>query len=100
MMKTAKERCFTVSYVLFDSCYSSLDNLKTIREYGWHFFTRLKSNRLVNPDRTYNVPVSSIEIPPEGRIVHLKGFGMVKVFRTVSREGDVDYWATDDIDMN
>jgi hypothetical protein len=100
MMKTAKERGFSVSYVLFDSWYSSLENLKTIREYGWHFFTRLKSNRLVNPDRTYNVPVSSIEIPPEGRIVHLKGFGMVKVFKTVSREGDVDYWATDDLGMN
>ncbi|MGC9145142.1 MAG: IS701 family transposase, partial [Nitrososphaeria archaeon] len=65
-MRTAKERGFSASYVLFESWYSSLENLKIIREYGWHFFTRLKSNRLVNPVMKYNVPVSSIEIPPEG----------------------------------
>jgi hypothetical protein len=33
--------------------------------------------------------------------VHLKEFGgIVKVFRTVSRDGDVEYWATDDLDMS
>ena len=32
--------------------------------------------------------------------VHLKGYGFVKVFRTVSTNGDVEYWATDDLEMN
>ena len=45
------------------------------------------------------MPVSQVEIPAAGRIVHLKGFGMIRVFRTVSRDGDVEYWATDDLDM-
>jgi hypothetical protein len=43
----------------------------------------------VNPDRSGNVQVDSLQIPEEGLVVHLKGFGMIKVFRTVSREGDV-----------
>ena len=45
------------------------------------------------------MPVCQVEIPTAGRIVHLKGFGMIRVFRTVSRDGDVEYWATDDLGM-
>ena len=101
MLGKAHERGLEPDYVIFDSWYSSLDNLKAVRGYGWHFFTRLKENRLVNPDRRENVPISQIEIPVTGRIVHLKAFGMVKVFRTVSRDGDdVKYWATDHLDMS
>ena len=32
-------------------------------------------------------------------MVHLKGFGFVKVFRTVSRDGNAEHWATDDLQM-
>lgn len=78
MMKAEKESEFNGGYALSDSWYSFLENLKTISEYGWHFFTRLKSNRFVNPDRTCSVPVSSIDIPPQGEIVRLKSFGMWK----------------------
>ena len=78
MLKRANERGLEPDYVVFDSWYASLDNLKTVRGYGWHFFTRLKENRLVNPDRRENVPVSQVEIPAAGRIVHLKGFGMIR----------------------
>jgi Transposase DDE domain len=100
MLGKAHERGLEPDYVIFDSWYSSLDNLKAVRSYGWCFFTRLKENRLVNPDSKENVPVSQVEIPAAGRIVHLKEFGIVKVFRTVSRDGDVEYWATDDLDMS
>ncbi len=99
MLKVAKGRGFASSYVLFDGWYSSLENLKTIRGCGWHFLTRLKGNRLVNPDRVGNVRVSSVEIQPEGGVVHLKGFGMIRVFRIVSKDGDVEHWATDDLNM-
>jgi putative transposase len=54
MLKQAKERGFEPRYVLFDSWYSSLDNLKAIRSYGWRWLCRLKSNRLVNPDKSGN----------------------------------------------
>ncbi|MDG6933035.1 MAG: hypothetical protein JRN26_03190 [Nitrososphaerota archaeon] len=57
--------------MLFDSWYSSLENLKLVREYRWHFFTRIKSNRLVNPDRSGSVQVGSLQIPEEGLVVPL-----------------------------
>ncbi|MBI5133473.1 MAG: transposase [Thaumarchaeota archaeon] len=100
MLIKARERGLKPGYVLFDSWYSGLDNLKLIRRLGWHWFTRMKSNRLVNPDDEGNVPVSRIKIPAaEGRVVHLKGYGFIRVFRTVSNNGDVEYYATDDTNM-
>jgi len=104
MLERASARGFDPNCVVFDSWYSSLDNLKKVRSLGWTFFTRLKSNRQVNPDDTYNRAVRQIEIPDEGRVVHLKGFGFVKVFRTDSPDGDAKdeqarYWATNDLGM-
>jgi len=100
MLSKAKKRGLNPCYVLFDSWYSSIDNLKLVRGLGWHWFTRLKSNRLVNPDRSGNRSVSDVDIPEEGLVVHLKEYGMVKVFKTVSKHGDVDYFATGDLQMN
>jgi hypothetical protein len=106
LLQVARERGFHPRCVLFDSWYSGLKNLKALREYGWRWLTRLKSNRLVNPDDTGNVPLSSLEVPPEGRTVHLKGYGFIRVFkvvRTVAPNGDAEdseYWATDDLSMS
>ena len=109
MALTASDRGFDPEYVVFDSWYSGLDNLKKIRDLGWKFFTRLEKNRKVNPDDTYNQQIREIDVPEEGRKVHLKGFGFVRVFRTVSTNGDaeeeeseekkVQYWATNDLEM-
>ncbi|MFA0758932.1 MAG: hypothetical protein PVTTEEND_000214 [Candidatus Fervidibacter sp.] len=99
MLKTAKERGFEPEYVLMDSWYSGLENLKLVFGFGWLFLTRLKSNRMVNPDGKGNVPISKVEIPAEGRVVWLRGFGFVKVFRKVSKDGDAEYWATNDLGM-
>ncbi len=34
-------------------------------------------------------------------IVHLmKGYGWIKVFKIVSPNGDIEYWATSDLSMN
>ena len=100
MLSKAHERGFAPEYVLFDSWYSSLENLKRIDGYGWHFLTRLKKNRLVNPDDTYNRAIEEVTIPDQGRVVHLKGFGFVKVLRTVGRDGDAEYWVTNDLEVN
>jgi putative transposase len=101
MLQMAKERGFEPRYVLFDSWYSSLENLKVIRDYGWRWLCRLKSNRLVNPDKkSGNFAIEEIEIPTEGRVVHLKAYGMVKVFRTVAKDGGAEHWATDDLKMS
>lgn len=100
MLHKAKERSFQPRIVLFDSWYASVDNLKTIRKSGWHWLTRLKKNRLVNPDNTKNVQIQEIEIPPEGKVVHLKAYGFIKVFRIVAKDGDIEYWATDVLEMD
>jgi putative transposase len=55
----AEVQGFEPSCVLFDSWYSaSPNNLKKIRSFGWHWLTRFKSDRLVNPDGKGNIPLS------------------------------------------
>jgi putative transposase len=100
MVRAAEERQFKPNCVIFDSWYSSIDNLKLIRSLQWHWCTRLKSNRLVDPDHTFNRPVSEIAIPPEGRVVHLRQYGFIKVFRVVHSDGDDEHWATDILDAS
>ena len=101
MLTTAKARGFEPRYVSFDSWYTALENLKLVRSFGWRWLARMKGNRLVNPDgrKGGNVPLESIEIPAGGRRVHLKGYGFVKVFKSVSKNGDVEYYATNDLGM-
>jgi hypothetical protein len=99
MLKTARERGLVPACVVFDSWYSSLENLKLIRSYSWIWLTRLKRNRHVNPDNTGNRPLSDLNISPTGTVVHLKGYGFVKVFKIVTPDGDIDYWATNDLNL-
>jgi putative transposase len=100
MLAKAEERGFKPKYVMFDIWYASVKNLKAIRKKQWHFLTRLKSNRLVNPDNTKNMRLETVEIPLEGIVVHLKEYGFVRVFRIVQTDEDTQYWATDVLDMD
>ena len=100
MLDKAEERGFKPKFVMFDIWYESVENLKVIRKKQWHFLTRLKSNRSVNPDNTKNMPLETIDVPPEGIVVHLKKYGFVKVFRIVSKNRDTQYWETDVLDMD
>jgi hypothetical protein len=92
--------------VLFDSWYSSLENLKAVRAHAWAFLSRLRSNRLVNPDRMGQVAVAEVEVGLEGRVVQLKGYGLVRLFRTVSHShvstwhGRAECWATNRLEMS
>ena len=99
MLTTAKTRGFRPRLVAFDSWYSGLENLKTVRSFGWHWLTRLKSNRQVNPDRTGNRALAECVIAADGTVVHLKGYGMIQVFRIATPDGDTEYWATDMLTM-
>jgi hypothetical protein len=65
------------------------ENLKFIANQGWLFITRLKSNRLVNPNETGNRPIKEIHILQRDIICTFKG-GVVKVFRTASQDGSSD----------
>jgi hypothetical protein len=99
MLAVAQQREFEPEYVLFDSWYAGLQNLKAVRAQGWPWLTQFRNNRLVNPDGSGNVKVGTLEIAPQGRTVHLRGYGWIKVFRTVSTDGDVEHWATSDLDL-
>jgi putative transposase len=99
MIRQAKQRSFEPELVAFDSWYASLKNLKLVRQCGWHWLTQLKSNRLVSIDRSGNRPIRDIFLPPIGTVVHLKGYDWVKVFKTVGINGDVEYWATSNLNM-
>lgn len=99
MIAQAKQRGFEPGLVAFDSWYSGLPNLKLLRSLNWEWLTQLKRNREVSIDRSGNRPISDIFIPRHGSLVHLKGYGWIKVFRTVGINGDVEYWATSRLDM-
>lgn len=99
LLATAQARGFRPALVAFDSWYASLENLKAVRDLGWIWLTQLKSNRLVDPDGSGNRPISEVLIPVQGLVVHLKGYGFIQVFKTVAPDGDVEYWATNDLKM-
>ncbi len=99
LLETAHERGFQPGLVAFDSWYSSLENLKLVRDFTWDWLTRLKSNRQVSLKVGEQQAVSDLDIPPNGLVVHLRGYGMVKVFRTVDPHGNADYWATSHMTM-
>jgi len=100
MLLTAQQRGFRPECVVFDSWYASVDNLRLIRDLGWRWLTQLKENRRVNPDRTGNRAVSACAIVESGTVVHLEGYGMIRVFRIVTRDGETEHWATNDEGMH
>ncbi len=100
MLLMAKARGFSPRYVLFDGWYASLENLKQVRDHGWHWLTRLKGNRQVTPDDRIPRSLDEVAFVPAGRVVHLRGYGMVLVFRIDAPDGVAEYWATGDLAMD
>ena len=99
MLNTAAERGFTPEFTLFDTWYASLENLKFIRSLDRLRPTRLECSRRINPDKIKNRPVKQVLLSEHGDIVHLKGYGMIKVFKKVRTEDDFEYRATNDLKM-
>src|ERR1700761_7400776 len=90
MLKLARERGLKPSAVVMDAWYSSLDNLKAIRSHGWLWVTVLRKNRIVNK----NINLETLNMPEEGLLVHLRGYGWIRVFKFVAKNGRIDYVAT------
>ena len=67
LLKIVKRLHLRPQYVVFDSWYASGKLMKKIREFRWHFVTRLKPNRLFN-----GVPLKEVQRNPywlmEGKI--------------------------------
>jgi putative transposase len=99
-LRTAKQRGMKPKCVCFDSWFSSLENLKLIRSLEWTWLCRLKSNRKVRVDFGAPQAISTVDIAAQGRVAHLPGYGSIRVFRVVARNGDTDYWATSDLGMD
>jgi DDE superfamily endonuclease len=100
MLLMARGRGFSPRYVLFDGWYASLENLKQIRHYGWLWLTRLKGNRRVTPADGRARVLDEVAISAAGTVVHLSGYGPVRVFRIDAPDGDTEYWATNDTGMD
>lgn len=100
MLQTAYERGFRPECVCFDSWYASLKNLKLVSRLFGRWLTRLEADRLVNPDDTSNRSLASVNLASTGTVVHLKGFGFIKVFKIVVTEDHIEYWATNDLQLN
>jgi len=90
LLHLAKERGVKPEAVIADSWYSSLDNLKCIRDYGWNFVMGLRKNRIINKGEK----LEKLVIPNEGLRVHLRGYGWITVFRFVSSNRRTDYIGT------
>lgn len=95
MLIEAFERGFNPELICFDSWYASVDNLKLCRALGWHFLTRLKSNRRIRVAGGKLQPVAEAGLMGgNGTIAWLKDFGEVKIFRIFATDGTAEYWAT------
>ena len=96
MLSSARNRGLEPEMVVADSWYSALDNLKSVRSHGWDWAMGLRSNRLVNKP---HIQLRELDVPDTGLTVHLKGYGWVKVFRVVSKNGRTDYIGTSRLDL-
>jgi len=74
------------AFVTGDSWYSGIKNLKMVKNYSLGFLFGIESNRLVSVDKGIWIQVQRLEIPEEGMEVWLRGFGLVKLFRTQLKE--------------
>ena len=100
MMLMARGRGFAPDYVLFDGWYASLENLKQIRDHGWRWVTRLKANRQVTPEDRIGRTLDEVAFGEAGVVVHLRGYGLIRVFRTDDPDGVAEYWASNDLGLD
>jgi len=100
LIRVAHDRGFSPACVVFDAWYSGKENLKAVRDRGWVFLTQVRCNRRVNPDRAGNRPIRECDIAAGGTVVHLEGFGLVRAFRIVARNGGTEHWITNDLSMD
>jgi len=101
MLKRAKQRRFSPRYVLMDTWYASVENLKYItRTLGWHTIFDLKSNRQVSVTKGTYLSVAGLDLAEKQvRKVWLKEYGFVLVTKLVHEDGDICYLATDDLNL-
>ena len=69
-----------VAWVTGDSWYSSVENLKFLRNEKVGFLFGVANNRICSIERGTFLQIQKLTIPESGLLVYLKEFGWVKVF--------------------
>lgn len=100
MISLAKYRGFHPEFVLFDGWYASLDNLKLLDKMGYKWVTQLPKNRVVSTEPKKYFHLDELTFSKEGIVVHLKGYGFVRIFKKVSQQRGVEYYATNDVNLS
>lgn len=96
MLSSTKARGLHPEMVVADSWYSSLKNLKSVRSHGWDWVMGLRSNRLAGKPHQQ---LRELTIPDEGLVTYLKGYGWIRVFRFVTKNGRTDFVGTSRTDL-
>jgi hypothetical protein len=100
MLQFAEKRGFSPRYVLMDSWYASIENLKAIARKEWKWIAALKSNRLVSQVQGTYLPVAELDwTDTPVHKVWLKAYGWVLVSKIVFENGDITYIATNDLSL-
>jgi hypothetical protein len=90
MLRQSIKRGINFSITIFDTWYSSLNSLKVVRCLEKDWVAGLKATRKVNKNET----LRNIDIRVEGLVMHLRGYGWIKVFKFETKEGRIDYIST------
>lgn len=97
MVRLARHRGLSPRAVVFDGWYAAIENLKAINSFGWTWVAWLRGDRIVD----FHERLETKVIPPDGLILHLKGVGFIKVFKTVSEaDGSEEYLATNNLNLS
>jgi hypothetical protein len=106
LLKAKVDKEIKANDILFDSWYSSVDNLKFIHRLGMIFYGAIKPNRLVSisKDAGYCKP-SDLEWTEEalqrGIEVKLKELPFkIRLFKLVAQNGDIDWLITNQPDSD
>ncbi len=71
-----------------DSWYSGVENLKFLKNEKLGFLFAIEKNRTVSNEPGKYCQASTLEIPEEGLLTHLREFGFVKLFRKDFKKED------------
>jgi hypothetical protein len=100
LLDRAEKRGFHPDYVLTDSWYGSVGNMKHIDKKGWKWITNLKTNRQVSETKGTYVAISDLVLAEKQvKLVWLKEYGYVLVCKMVDKDGGITYLATNDLEL-
>ncbi len=88
MLREVVEWGLKPRFVTGDSWYSGVENLKFLKNQKLGFLFGIEKNRTVSNEPGKYRQVSTLEIPDQGLVTHLREFGFVKVFRKDFKKED------------